>query len=245
MSDKVLEFKDVTLTYGTATAVFGLTMDVAPGETVGLLGRNGAGKTTTMRGVIGSEVSSRGTIRVFGKDVTSRRTDEIVRMGVGWVPDDRRIYPTLSVRENLELASRDKPTATRDAIDYAVHLVPLLERLIGRKGVQLSGGEQQAVAIARALVSRPKLLLLDEPTEGLAPIIVSSLKDCVRRMQEEGMTIIIAEQNLSFVLDLSTRVYVLDSGRLVHQGASDEFRDSSELQNQFLAISADNHGRAR
>ena len=245
MSENALVMEDVTLSYGSATAVFGLNLTLAPGETIGLLGRNGAGKTTTLRAIAGSAVKRRGSIRLFGEEISAKRADQIARQGVAWVPDDRRIYPTLTVRENLMLASRARAAHARQAVDEAVEVVPLVKRFLPRKGVQLSGGEQQAVAIARALVARPKVLLLDEPAEGLAPIIVADLKKSVIRLQETGTSIIVAEQNLDFVLGVSQRVYVLDSGRPVLTCSSQEFRDSPELQNQHLAISLEDHGRRR
>jgi branched-chain amino acid transport system ATP-binding protein len=245
MTTEALVMDDVTLSYGSATAVFGLSLTLAPGETIGLLGRNGAGKTSTLRGIVGSEVRRQGSIRLFGQEVSGKRADQIARAGVAWVPDDRRIYTNLTVRENLVLASRARSAQVKQAIDEAVDAVPLVKRLLPRKGVQLSGGEQQAVAIARALVARPKVLLLDEPAEGLAPIIVAELQESVSRLHETGMSIIVAEQNLDFVLGVSERVYVLDSGRPVLTCTADEFKNSPELQNQHLAISLENHGRRR
>ncbi|WP_020659097.1 ABC transporter ATP-binding protein [Amycolatopsis benzoatilytica] len=245
MTEDALALHDVTLSYGSATAVFGLNLTVAPGETVGVLGRNGAGKSTTLRAIAGSVVKRRGSIRLFGEEISAKRADQIARHGVAWVPDDRRIYPTLTVRDNLLLASRARSAQARRAVDEAVDLVPLVKKFLPRKGVQLSGGEQQAVAIARALVARPKVLLLDEPAEGLAPIIVAELKQSVRRLQETGMSIVVAEQNLDFALGVSQRVYVLDSGRPALTCSSEEFRDSPELQNRHLAISLENHGRRR
>jgi branched-chain amino acid transport system ATP-binding protein len=245
VTTNALEFDDVTLSYGSATAVFGFSLSVAEGETVGLLGRNGAGKTTTLRGVIGSEVRRTGAVRLFGTDITGRSPDAIVRAGVGWVPDDRRIYPTLTVRENLMLGARVRGAAARSALDDAVGFVPLVEKLIDRRGVQLSGGEQQAVAIARALVARPRVLLLDEPTEGLAPIVVAELKQSVQRLQQAGMSVVIAEQNLGFVLDIAQRVYVLDSGRPALTCTAEHFRNSPELQSEHLAIHAEAYGRRR
>lgn len=245
MTADALVLEDVTLNYGSATAVFGLSLSVAAGEAVGLLGRNGAGKTTTLRGIIGSTVRRRGSIRYFDEEISGQRADRIARKGIAWVPDDRRIYTTLTVRENLLLASRERGNHARQAVDEAVAAVPLVEKLLPRKGVQLSGGEQQAVAIARAVVARPRVLLLDEPAEGLAPIIVDVLKQSVIDLQRGGMTVLIAEQNLDFVLDATQRVCVLDSGRQVLTCSSEDFRNSPELQNQHLAISLENHGRRR
>lgn len=238
MTEPILALEDVTLSYGFATAVFGLSLEVQPGEIVGVLGRNGAGKTTTIRGVIGNGVARRGTISFGGKDITAERSDKIARAGVGWVPDDRRIYPTLTVRENLFLASRGKRAERRAALEAAVGAVPLVEKLLDRKGSQLSGGEQQAVAIARALAGRPRLLLLDEPSEGLAPIIVTSLRDSIGDLQKSGISILLAEQNLQFVLSLCQRVYVLDSGRLVFEASAEEFRRSPDMHRKYLAIDA-------
>jgi ABC-type branched-subunit amino acid transport system ATPase component len=245
MTDDALVLDDVTLMYGSATAVFGLSLTVGTGETMGILGRNGAGKTTTLRAVVGSVVKRRGSIRWQGQEISGRRADQIARSGIAWVPDDRRIYTTLTVRENLLLASRQRASQARSALEEAVDTVPLVEKLLNRRGVQLSGGEQQAVAIARAVVAKPRLLLLDEPAEGLAPIIVDALKQSVIRLQQSGMSIMVAEQNLDFVLDVSQRVCVLDSGRAVLTCSSEDFRDSPELQNQHLAISLENHGRRR
>lgn len=245
MTDDALVLDDVTLTYGSATAVFNLSLTVGAGEAVGVLGRNGAGKTTTLRGILGSGVRRKGSIRYFGEEIGSMRADQVARKGIGWVPDDRRIYTTLTVRENLLLASRERSSQAKDAVDEAVAAVPLVEKLLPRKGVQLSGGEQQAVAIARAVVGRPKVLLLDEPAEGLAPIIVESLQQSVIELSRSGMTILIAEQNLKFVLGATQRVCVLDSGRQVLTCSSEEFGSSPELQNQHLAISLENHGKRR
>ncbi|MBB2893832.1 ABC transporter ATP-binding protein [Flexivirga oryzae] len=245
MSTDALVLDDVTLTYGSATAVFGLSLTVGAGEAVGILGRNGAGKTTTLRGILGSGVRRKGSIRYFGEEIGGMRADQVARKGIGWVPDDRRIYTTLTVRENLLLASRERSGPAKEAVDEAVAAVPLVEKLLPRKGVQLSGGEQQAVAIARAVVGRPKVLLLDEPAEGLAPIIVESLQQSVIELSRSGMTILIAEQNLNFVLGATQRVCVLDSGREVLTCSSEEFGNSPELQNQHLAISLENHGKRR
>ncbi|HWC22421.1 MAG TPA: ATP-binding cassette domain-containing protein [Flexivirga sp.] len=245
MTDDALVLDDVTLTYGSATAVFGLSLTVGAGESVGILGRNGAGKTTSLRGIIGSAVRRRGSVRYFGEEIGGMRADQIARKGISWVPDDRRIYTTLTVRENLLLASRERSGPARQAVDEAVAAVPLVEKLLPRKGIQLSGGEQQAVAIARAVVARPRLLLLDEPAEGLAPIIVNSLRDSIIELQRSGMTVLIAEQNLNFVLAATQRVCVLDSGRQVLTCSSEEFGNSPELQNEHLAISLENHGRRR
>jgi len=239
MSDTVLELAGVSAWYGHAQALFGLDLVVGEGETVALLGRNGAGKTTTMRSVMGILVRRTGKLEYRGQSLIGQSADATARKGIGWVPDDRRIFPNLTVRENLQLVqsvtrSKDRAPLTTDEV---IEVLPIMERLIGRKGSALSGGEQQAVAIARALVGRPRLLLLDEPTEGLAPVIVRDLADAVAALPGRyGISVLVAEQNLSFVRRVAQRVYVLDTGRLVHEGDVEPFLASPELQERYLSI---------
>ncbi len=239
MSDLALEFKNVNARYGHAQALFNLDIHVNEGETIALLGRNGAGKTTTLRTVMGIDVNRTGEINLFGKKINNLSTDAIARLGVGWVPEDRRIFPNMTVRENIRLAqAAGKGGRTPLTVDEVVDAIPLMKKLIDRKGTALSGGEQQAVTIARALASRPKLLLLDEPCEGLAPVIVESLTEAIAELPKKlGISILVAEQNLKFVKQVASRVYVLDTGRLAHEGSADEFVESKELQERYLAIS--------
>lgn len=244
MSESLSESPVLTLTgvkawYGHAQALFGLDLTVGKRETVALLGRNGAGKTTALRSVMGIQVRRTGDVDLEGSRLKSNAPDAVARRGVGWVPEDRRIFPNLTVRENLRLAQ--KAAAQKDrrplSVDEIIGLMPIMARLIDRKGSALSGGEQQAVSIARALAPHPKLLLLDEPTEGLAPVIVHELAASVARMPAElDLSILVAEQNLAFVSQVATRVYVLDTGRLAWTGAAADFAASTDLKNEYLSV---------
>jgi branched-chain amino acid transport system ATP-binding protein len=240
MTDSALEFAGVNAWYGHAQALFGIDIHVEQAETVALLGRNGAGKTTTLRTAMGIDVTRTGDISLAGRRSNSMSIDAVARIGVGWVPEDRRIFPNLTVRENIKLAqgaARGRHQSPL-SIDEVIDAVPLMAKLINRRGIALSGGEQQAVTIARALASRPTLLLLDEPTEGLAPVIVDSLTESIAELPGKlGVAILVAEQNLSFVADVASRVYVLDTGRLVHEGSAADFAKSKDLQESYLSIS--------
>lgn len=237
-SANVLDMVSVSAWYGAAQALFEVDMSVHQGEVVGLLGRNGAGKSTTFKTIMNLEVRSSGSVKLFDGSVAKSSPDAIARAGVSWVPEDRRILTNLTVRENLELARFARGDREAVSIDELISSLPLLGKLIGRKGNQLSGGEQQLVAVARALVSRPRLLLLDEPTEGLAPLIVDDIAEAVRGLPERfGVSILIAEQNLPFVTELASRVYVLETGKVVHGGSASEFASDTELQERFLSVS--------
>ena len=234
----VLATRGLNAWYGAAQALFGVDLEVRPGEVVGLLGRNGAGKSTTFNAIMNLQVRTTGDIELSGRSLARRSVDAIARLGVGWVPEDRRIFSNLTVRENLELARFACGDREPVAIDDLVDSLPLLDKLIGRRGNQLSGGEQQLVAIARALVSRPPLLLLDEPTEGLAPLIVEGIETAIRTLPTMfDVSILLAEQNLPFVTALTSRVYVLETGRVVHTGPTVDFAADAELQDRYLSIS--------
>jgi ABC-type branched-subunit amino acid transport system ATPase component len=240
MTASALEFRDVDAYYGSAQALFGMEFTLAEGETTALLGRNGAGKTTTMRAAMNILVKRSGEIDVLG--IPAKGTsDAIARRGVGWVPDDRRIFPTLSVRENLLLAQRSGRSKGREPVsfDEVIEILPIMKRLIDRRGSALSGGEQQAVAIARAIVARPRLLLLDEPTEGLAPVIVEELREAVSDLPRRfGMSILLAEQNLAFVESIAQQVLVLETGHLVYRGPTADFVADRSIRERYLAIGA-------
>jgi branched-chain amino acid transport system ATP-binding protein len=231
----VLTLTDVTASYGLAKALFGISLSVAQGETVGLLGRNGAGKTTLLKSVISEpSLSVGGRITLDGKSVRGMATYRVNRRGVAWVPDDRRIFTALSVRENLELAHTRKAPA--DQLDKVVASVPLVERLLDRRGYELSGGEQQAVSIARALMSAPRFVLMDEPTEGLSPLIVQQLQASIARLPEEfGVGILLAEQNFTFVTALAQRVAIVSAGRVGWSGSAAGLDNSPELIDRYLS----------
>lgn len=238
MNESVLTLRGVEASYGTARALFGIDLELAHGETIALLGRNGAGKTTTLRAVMNLMVRRTGQIDILGSPARGS-ADAIARRGVGWVPDDRRIFPTLTVRENLRLAQRAGRSKDREPVsfDEVLEILPIMKRLIDRRGSALSGGEQQAVAIARAIVARPRLLLLDEPTEGLAPVIVDELEQAVAELPKRfGMSLLLAEQNLRFVQRTAQRVLVLETGRLVYSGTVEEFTANEDVRERYLAI---------
>ena len=239
MNEAMLALSGVSCWYGSAQALFDVSMHVDEGEVVGLLGRNGAGKSSTFNSIMNVGVRRNGEISATGKNLRKVNTDAIARHGVGWVPEDRRIFPNLTVTQNLELARFAVADRGLVTVDELVDTFPLLGSLLKRKGSQLSGGEQQVVAVARALAARPKVLLLDEPTEGLAPLVVQQLAGSIAALPRDfGVSVLLAEQNLEFVLGLSTRVYVLEMGRVVHQGPTGELAADRGLQERFLSMSA-------
>jgi branched-chain amino acid transport system ATP-binding protein len=236
MSEAALDLRGVSASYGPAQALFDVSLHVQPGEMVGLLGRNGAGKSSTFNAVMNLEVRRSGSVRAMGRSLDGVSTDAIARRGIAWVPENRRIFPTLTVLENLDLgrsSAKDGGFRTDELVDA----FPLLAKLLDRKGNQLSGGEQQVVAVARALAGRPQVLLLDEPTEGLAPVVVEQLTESIRNLPSAlGVAVLLAEQNLAFVLGLTTRVYVLETGRVVHTGTTAVFAEDEALQRRHLSV---------
>ena len=232
----LLEVEDIHTAYGSSRVLFGISLDIKPGECVCLLGRNGVGKTTTIRSIMGLTPPSQGRVRFRGKDITGFEPYRLARLGMGYVPEDRRIFAELTVWENLEVAARSAGRTGRWTTDNVTDLFPKLGELRDRMGGVLSGGEQQMLTIARTLVGNPELLLLDEPSEGLAPVIVESLLAQVRRLKSEGLTILLAEQGVDFSLSLADRVYVLEKGAVRFSGQAAELKDNAELRNKLLAL---------
>jgi branched-chain amino acid transport system ATP-binding protein len=232
----LLEVEDIHTAYGSSRVLFGISLDIKPGECVCLLGRNGVGKTTTIRSIMGLTPPSQGHVRFKGKDITAYEPYRLARLGMGYVPEDRRIFAELTVWENLEVAARSASRSGRWSTDSVADLFPKLGELRDRMGGVLSGGEQQMLTIARTLVGNPELLLLDEPSEGLAPVIVESLLAQVQRLKSEGLTILLAEQGVDFSLSLADRVYVLEKGAVRFSGQAAELRDNAELRNKLLAL---------
>ncbi len=233
--DAILTVEDIYTAYGLSQVLFGVSIEVKRGECVCLLGRNGVGKTTTMRSIIGLTPPTRGRVVWKGRDVTGRAPYQIARAGIGFIPEDRRIFAELTVWENLDVATR----GSRDGgwtIERVFDLFPKLRELVGRQGGFLSGGEQQMLTIARTLMGNPELLLLDEPSEGLAPLVVLHLKEQIARLKEDGLTILLAEQNVDFSLDLADRVYVLEKGHIRYHGTAREFRADDAIRHQYLAL---------
>lgn len=236
VGEVVLDVKDMNVWYGSAQAIFDVSLQVRDGEIVGLLGRNGAGKTSTMIGIFGNGVRRTGEVMFDGKDISAYPVHRIARSGLAWVPDDRRMFPTLSVEENFGVA-RAVAGKERLSNDDLVGIFPLLGPIMKRQAGVLSGGEQQVVAIARAMVSRPKVLLVDEPTEGLAPVIVDALIDTFKLMQSElGQSMLLAEANQSVISEVASRVVVLATGHEVYSAGLEEFSKNTEVQNRYLSI---------
>lgn len=223
--------------YGTAQALFGIDFGVGDREIVALLGRNGAGKTTALRSCAGVICKARGSIFLDGKQISRQPAYKRSRQGLSWVPDDRRIFANLSVEENLRLAARGGGRSTQERLDEIVVAFPMLKGVIRRYGRELSGGQQQVVAIARGLMSRPEVLLLDEPTEGLAPVIMDSLAEQISQLPSAfGVSVIMAESNLAFALNTSTRAIIFENGRVAAQEDSADLRRSSDIQRRYLGL---------
>jgi branched-chain amino acid transport system ATP-binding protein len=225
----ILEVDELDTYYGSSHILQAVSLTVASGEVVVLLGRNGAGKTTLMRSIVGLTRARRGAVRLDGQDVRELRPHRIARRGIAFVPSGRRVFGSLTVGQNLELAAR----GTRRAGDWSVPRVfetfPKLERLRRRPARHLSGGEQQMLKLGRALVANPEILLLDEPTEGLAPVVVGELGHWLELLREEGFGVLLAEQNAIFALAHADRGYILEKGSIRHEGDSEELRGSEEL----------------
>ena len=233
----ILELKGVHTYYGTSHVLFGVSLDVDRGEVVCLMGRNGAGKTTTFRSIMGLSVPQAGTVLFQGKDVTRLKVHVKARLGIGYVPEDRQIFPDLTVRENLEIgrSSGIRP-ADGWGIDGIYELFPMLERYDRKPGGHLSGGEQQMLTIGRTLMGNPELVLLDEPTEGLAPVVVIALKEMILRLKEMGTTILLSEQNVKFATRVSDRVYIIDNGAIRYRNDVAGFLQDESVQKKYLAV---------
>ena len=229
----MLALDHVDTFYGDTQVLFDVSLDVGRGEVVALLGPNGAGKTTLLRSVLGLTPARHGTVRFDGRDVTRSPTHEIARIGVGWVPDDRRIFPTLTVARNLSIAK--KKTAFRAWKESeCFEIFSALEYLMQRDCENLSGGEMQMVAISRALLGAPGLVLFDEPSQGLAPKVVQDVMKTILRLQAEGIAVLVVEQNVESALAVADRAYVLDRGRVAHAGPAEALRADATLRRALL-----------
>jgi branched-chain amino acid transport system ATP-binding protein len=231
----ILTVEDIHTAYGLSQVLFGVSLSVASGECVCLLGRNGVGKTTTMRSIMGLTPPGRGRIIWKGRDITGWAPYQVAQAGIGFVPEDRRIFADLTVWENLDVASRTRGGAGW-TVERVYDLFPKLQELAGRQGGFLSGGEQQMLTIARTLMGTPELLLLDEPSEGLAPLVVEHLGEQIARLKQEGLTILLAEQNVAFSLALADRVYVLEKGSIRFDGPATRLRQDETLRHELLAL---------
>jgi branched-chain amino acid transport system ATP-binding protein len=232
-----LQVEGIHTAYGLSQVLFGVSLDVHAGECIALIGRNGVGKTTTMRSIMGLTPPSSGRVMWKGRDVAHMGPHRICRLGIGFVPEDRRIFPELSVWENLDIARRigaDGRTAWREEQVFA--LFPDLAEIRDRRGGVLSGGQQQMLTIARTLMGNPELLLLDEPSEGLAPLIVEQLRQRVAELKATGLSIVLAEQNLQFVMSLADRVYILEKGEVRFTGTPADLQADRSIVQQFLTV---------
>ena len=232
----MLQIKGIHTYYGLSHILFDVSLNVSRGEIVCLLGRNGAGKSTTMKSVMGLAPSKKGSIRFKDGDITGMKPHLIARMGIGFVPDDRRVFFDLTVEENLEISERgiDKPNSWNRHRVY--DFFQPLKHIRSRKAGVLSGGEQQMLTIGRALVTNPDLLLLDEPTEGLAPILVAMLEEHILALKDSGLTILLAEQNQKTAFNLSDRAYILDNGVIRYHGNIEDLQQNEDIMRRYLLL---------
>ena len=233
----ILEVSNIYTAYGLSQILFGVSFKVQEGEVISLLGRNGVGKTTTLRSIMGLTPPKSGSIKWRGEEIVGKPTYEISRLGIGFVPEDRRIFSDLTVWENLDVGIQ--PGRKREnvwTLERVFDLFPALKPIQSRKGGYLSGGEQQMLTIARTLMSNPDLLLLDEPSEGLAPIVVQQLGEQIAKLRREGMTILLCEQNQRFSLDLSDRIYILEKGTIKFEGTVQDFLKDEKIGRTYLAV---------
>ncbi len=231
----MLQVNDIHTYYGDSHVLQGVSLDVSAGQVVCLLGRNGAGKTTTIRSIIGFTPARNGEIVFKGRDITRLSSDRIARSGIGLVPQGRRVFPDLTVRENLSIASRQVNGKDWDLNAVFTQLPRLREREKNR-GNELSGGEQQMLAIGRALMSNPVLLLMDEPSEGLAPLIVREIARILLELKEKKQAILLVEQNLPLAYQVADRIYVMNKGRIVFEGTPDQVMNNQEVKKQYLGV---------
>ncbi len=234
----ILEVKEINTYYGTSHVLFDVSLSVDGGEIVCLLGRNGAGKTTTMRSIMGLTRPQSGSVQFHGEDLRGRPPYYIAQKGMGYVPDNRLIFPDLTVRENLDLAYKVPKNFDGEpwTVDRIYELFPLLKKLVKRLGGYLSGGEQQMLTLGRTLMGNPDLLLLDEPVEGLAPLVVKDLGEQILKLKEMGETILFSEQNVRFATMTAERAYVIEKGRIRYQGSIEELSANDEIKKEYLMI---------
>jgi len=231
----MLQVKGLKARYGEAQVLNGVTLEILEGEVVSLLGRNGTGKSTTIKAIMGMVPVNGGDIYFRGREVTGYKPHRLARLGLGYVPEERRIFGSLSVLENLEIVAGmggAKPWPMEKVLD----LFPVLAHRKKHMGKQLSGGEQQMLSMARVLRQGGRLLLLDEPTEGLAPIVVKMIGQVIKELKSAGLTVLLVEQNLLFTMDAATRHYIISKGKTVFSGKTDELKADNEIQKRYLTV---------
>ncbi|NNF99336.1 MAG: ABC transporter ATP-binding protein [Desulfobacteraceae bacterium] len=232
----MLRLENLHTYYGLSHILFDVSMEVNAGEIVCLLGRNGAGKSTTIRSIIGLTPPKSGVVEYKGTDITREKTHLRVRRGIAYVPDDRRVFADLTVDENLQISARETQNGNHWDAERVYRFFPALREIKTRRSGHLSGGEQQMLTIGRALMTNPDLLLLDEPTEGLAPLVVKLLAEQIAKLRDTGLTVLLAEQNQEVSLQLSNRVYIIDNGSIKYTGSVDDLRANEAIRRKFLCI---------
>jgi branched-chain amino acid transport system ATP-binding protein len=232
-----LQVDGLDAAYGASQVLFGVSFDVARGETLALMGRNGAGKSTTFKAIAGVLPPSAGRVLLRGEDLAGQKSYRVARAGIAYVPEDRQVFPEHTVEANLEIAQKRGPDGSNGwTVARAFEAFPMLAPLRRRMAGRLSGGEQQMLTIARALMGNPVVLLLDEPSEGLAPLIVAEIARLIRTLRESGTTIVLAEQNSRFCLAVATRIAVIDKGSIVWRGDKEQFRADPTVQSRYLQV---------
>jgi branched-chain amino acid transport system ATP-binding protein len=233
----IIQVEDLDVYYDTSQILFDVGLSVHAGETMALLGRNGAGKSTTMKAIMGLAPPRRGIVRLRGKVISGQKPYHIARAGLGFVPEDRQVFPEHTVEDNLLIGRKTGPEGQDEwPLKRIYQVFPLLEPLRSRLAGRLSGGEQQMLAIARTLMGNPVLLLLDEPSEGLAPIIVQRIGELLRELRSIGATVLIAEQNMHFCLGLASHAMVIDKGQIVYGGTIDDLNANDNIRRRYLAL---------
>ncbi|MBW1716896.1 MAG: ABC transporter ATP-binding protein [Deltaproteobacteria bacterium] len=232
----MLEVEEIHTFYGLSHILFGVSLSIESGKVVCLLGRNGAGKSTTLKSIMGLTPPKQGSIRFKEEEIAGKQPYMLVRKGIGYVPDERRIFADLTVADNLEIAERKVEGGERWDKERVYELFPILKNIVSRRGGCLSGGEQKMLAIGRALMCNPELLLLDEPTEGLAPVMVKVLEDRIGTLKQTGLTVLLAEQNVKTTLRLSDHGYIIDDGKIRYHGSVEELKENEEVRKKYLLI---------
>ena len=232
----ILEIRDLVTAYGLGPVLHGVSLGVEAEEAVCLLGRNGAGKTTTLRSILGLTPPRSGRIEFKGEEITGRQPFEVARLGIGYVPDDRRIFAELTVEENLQIVRRVTGREGRWTTERVYNLFPVLLELRFKHGAGLSGGEQKMLAIGRALMGNPALLALDEPSEGLSPLMVATLVRAIHQIRGEGVTLLIADQNVKFARRVGSRGYIMEEGHIRYSGSLEELWAHEEVLRRYLAV---------
>ena len=229
--------ESIDVYYGTSQILFGVNLSVTEGQTMALLGRNGADKSTTLKAIAGVAPPARGTVTILGRALQGRKPHVIARAGIGYVPEDRQVFPEHSVEDNLLIGAKRGPQGQDHwNLGRIYEMFPLLEPLKRRMAGNLSGGEQQMLTIARTLMGNPSMLLLDEPSEGLAPVIVQRIGELLRKLRDMGVTVLLAEQNMNFCLGIASHATVIDKGQIVYRDTIEALRNDDEVKSRYLAL---------